>query len=142
MRVLRPGEAVTFAEASEVDELLASLSLTKPLACQSIRAREHEFLPRLEVATDASEILAVLRGTGAEARDADKLAAALGSATAIAEIVAVDDEQHVLPGAVAVFCSPRGDVVSIPSVAADGGRWLTLAPATRRRISLACVDLA
>lgn len=99
-------------------------------------------MPRLEGVTDPADILAALRSAGIGGPDAQVFATALGSVTSAAEIVAVDDENNLLDGAVGVFCSPRGDVVSVPSTAADGGEWITLAPATPRRIALACDDLA
>lgn len=142
MRVLALGEPARLVESVEIDGVVMALPLSKPIVGRSVRVREDELLPRLETASDAAAIRSALCSAGADLCDAHVFAAALGSATTTAEIVVVDEEQRLGPGAVAVFCSRRGDAVSIPSVAADGGRWFTLAPATPRRIALACADLA
>ncbi|GED98584.1 ESX secretion-associated protein EspG [Gordonia crocea] len=123
------------------EEVVPHLPLTTPVACLSARVRAEELLPRLAAATDPAGVLAALCYTGVPIADAHVLAAALASATTVIEIVALDDGKRLLPGAVGVFCSPRGDVVSVPSTAADGAEWLTLTPATSRRVGLACAEL-
>lgn len=142
MRMMRPGESPVMVESAGVDDLVAALPLTKPVACQSVRIREAELLPRIEGVSSPADVVTALRSAGVALPDAQVLAAVLGEADAMAEIVALDAQRRLLPGAVAVFCSPRGDVVSVPADAADGGVWLTLAPASARRIGLACADLA
>lgn len=121
--------------------VVEALPLRQPLSGSSVRVRADDLLPQLAGADDSNGIVSALRAAGLDLSQAQLFAAALGSAGPTAEIVAVDVEGRVLPGAVAVFCSPRGDVVSVPSTAADGGRWFTLAPATPRRVALACADL-
>ena len=129
-------------DAEDAPEVVAALRLTRPLSGSSVRVRAAELLPPLGGAAEPNAIASALRAAGVATDEAQLVAAALGSAVSTAEIVAVDVEGQVLPGAVAVFCSPRGDVVSVPSTAADGGKWFTLAPATPRRVALACADLA
>lgn len=141
-RIVEPGQTVRRVEAGDPEALVGSLPLTKPIAAQSVRMRADDLLPLLNGVTDPADVLTALRSSGVVGSDAQTLAVALGTATSAAEIVAVDDENNLLAGAVGVFCSPRGDVVSIPSTAADGGEWITLAPATERRIVLGCDDLA
>ncbi len=140
IRLVGDGRQPCRIEVAGVDSAVAALPLTKPVACRSIRVREQELLPRLRGAQESVEVLAALRGAGIDGPDPTVVAAAIGAATSAAEIVALD-EGRLLPGAVAVFCSARGDVVTVPSMAADGGRWLTLAPATPHRVGLACADL-
>ncbi|GAB09032.1 hypothetical protein GOARA_026_00620 [Gordonia araii NBRC 100433] len=140
VRIVVPGVEIERVDCSDAEQVARAIPLTKPIGCQSIRVREVDLLPRLENASEPVDVLAALRAAGATGNDAAALAWALGAATSSAEIVVVDEEGRTLAGAVAVFCSPRGDVVSIPSVAADGGKWLTLAPATARRVARACAN--
>ncbi|MFT3900383.1 MAG: ESX secretion-associated protein EspG [Gordonia sp. (in: high G+C Gram-positive bacteria)] len=141
-RIVTPGEQLRTVDAGDPTTLAALLPLTAPADCQSIRVREQDLIPRLTGKFDAADILSALRAAGADSRHAQTIATVLGSATCAAEITAVDAERQPLHGAVAVFCSARGDVVSVPATAADGGAWLTIAPATARRVALGCADLA
>ena len=140
-RTIESGSAVHLLESSDIDDIVAGLSLTKPVGGQSVRVPAAELLPRLGGAANPTDVLSALLAAGIGPREAQPFAAVLGGATATVEIVALDDGQRLLPGAVGVFCSPRGDVVTVPSTAADGAEWLTLAPATPRRVGLACAEL-
>ncbi|MFT4199429.1 ESX secretion-associated protein EspG [Gordonia sp. (in: high G+C Gram-positive bacteria)] len=140
--IVAPGEQMRRIESDDPAALVDALPLTGPVRCGSVRVRAGDLLPRLDGAHDAADVVTALHNAGAGGTDAATLAGVLGGASACAEIVAQDEAGRVLPGAVAVFCSTRGDAVTIPSTAADGATWFTVAPATARRIVQGCADLA
>ncbi|MCH5642230.1 MULTISPECIES: ESX secretion-associated protein EspG [unclassified Gordonia (in: high G+C Gram-positive bacteria)] len=99
-----------------------------------------DFTDRLGSCRTGLEMTDALHALGASPTDAMMISAALASCRARTEIVAIAHDAGVLTqssGAVAVFDTGKGRIVSSPSKSLDGRLWTTLSPGTGHRITQA-----
>ncbi|WP_101951163.1 ESX secretion-associated protein EspG [Mycobacterium sp. 3519A] len=134
----RVGEVITIDDIDPhsglpgvVTELLAVLPSSRPAEVLAVTAPLDDFTECLRDSHDSRELADRIRTLGVETRTAMALGAALGSRQAFAEIVYytfVPGEGRVSrsSGAVAVFYTKRGRIVSAPSVSPSGEPWITL----------------
>ncbi len=122
--------------------------LPKPveLQCDSLSVPATEVSERLAGLRDATSLADELHGLGADQRSALVLGAALADYQAAAELrvasLDVDaDRTHMADGAVAVFYSARGCVLSAPSTSPDGQLWCSIKGGSTHRISQAIAQL-
>lgn len=111
-----------------------------PCEFTAFSAPADELVERLGECRSGTEITDALFTLGAPMSDAVTIAAALASCRARTEIVATSDEDGRFSqssGAVAVFDTSRGRVVSSPSKSPDGRVWTTLSPGSGHRIAQA-----
>lgn len=130
-----------------VQLLLGELPAAEPLPVDAFGAPTMALAACLDGTRSMSVLTDRLRGLGA----AQQVAAALGSAFAVrlafAEIVChwldtTCDRIVTAPGAVAVFYTGRGRLVSAPSASPSGQMWTTLKPGSEHRIAQAISQLA
>lgn len=99
-----------------------------------------EFTDRLGRCRTGMETTDALHALGASPSDAVAISRAFASCRARTEIVAIAHDDGVLTqssGAVAVFDTGKGRIVSSPSKSLDGRLWTTLSPGTGHRITQA-----
>lgn len=135
---------VEVVHIADVDTLAASVRsfFDDEPACEfaSISAPFDEVVDRLGRSAPGAETTDALHALGANPTDAVLVSSALASCRARTEIVAsMNEDGRFLRscGAVAVFDTDRGRLVSSPSKSPDGGVWITLSPGSGHRIAQA-----
>jgi hypothetical protein len=129
-----------------VDEAVRLLPKATELQCDSLSVPAGEVSERLAGLTGATAIADELHALGADQRSALVLGAALADYRTAAEIRvasldADSDRSHLTQGAVAVFYSARGSVLSAPSTSPDGQLWCSIKGGSNHRISQAIAQL-
>lgn len=126
--------------------LVAELPAAEPADFDAFGAPSCELAACLDGGHDARYLTDRLRGIGAAQRTALALGAAFAARPAFGEITCrmldpVADRIVRTPGAVAVFYTKRGRLVSAPSVSPSGQLWATLKPGTDHRLTQAVAQL-
>ncbi|MEO9329835.1 ESX secretion-associated protein EspG [Gordonia aurantiaca] len=136
--------ALTVLESADLDTVAGTIRarFEDVPACEftAFSAPTDELVDRLGECRTSTEITDALFTLGAPFADAAVAGAALASCRVRTEIVATSDEDGRFAqssGAVAVFDTARGRVVSSPSKSPDGRVWTTLSPGSGHRITQA-----
>lgn len=130
-----------------VRALVAELPAGEPAEFDAFGAPCSELAACLDGGHDARYLTDRLRGIGAGQHTALTLGAAFAARLAFGEITCrmldpVADRIVRTPGAVAVFYTKRGRLVSAPSVSPSGQLWATLKPGTDHRLTQAVSQLS
>ena len=109
-----------------------------------ISAPTDELGARLDRCRSATDVAQTLHALGANEADTTAAALAFAECRARVEIVAcefVEGNPTQSSGAVAVYSTPRGRMVTSPSKSSDGRSWTTISPGTSHRIKQAVTRL-
>lgn len=137
-------------EADSPDRVAAEVCRLLPraveLRCEAVRAPMIDVAEKLAEIKDATALTDELYGLGAESRSAQMLAGVLADYAAAVEIRAASldphsDRSRTVDGAVAVFYSERGSVLSAPSISPDGQLWCSIKGGSGHRIEQAVAQL-
>ncbi|BBY46733.1 hypothetical protein MARA_01630 (plasmid) [Mycolicibacterium arabiense] len=126
--------------------LLAQLPKARAALVASVGAPLTEMAERLSGTHDSLELADSIRAMGVEPATAMTLGAALGAREAFAEVVYhaitdFEDRMARCPGAVAVFYTRRGRIISSPSASPSGELWATLKAGTDHAFTQAIEQL-
>ncbi|MDS1113969.1 ESX secretion-associated protein EspG [Gordonia westfalica] len=135
---------LSVVEVTDVDDLgdLVRSRFDDSAQCEftAFSAPTDELVEKLGGCSTNTEITDALYTLGAPLSDAVVMSAALGSCRVRTEIVASSNEDGRFSrssGALAVFDTARGRLVSSPSKSPDGRVWTTLSPGSGHRIAQA-----
>jgi hypothetical protein len=133
--------------AAATQAVTAELPAADPVQVDAFGAPSAELAVCLNGGHDATYLTDRLRALGAGQQAAMTLGSAFASRLAFAEIVchALDsstDRVVRVPGAVAVFYTKRGRLVSAPSMSPGGQLWTTIKPGSDHRLAQAISQLA
>ncbi|MGW6693640.1 ESX secretion-associated protein EspG [Rhodococcus sp. NPDC054953] len=122
--------------AADPDLVFELIGRGSGLAVGSVSAPTELLSAALRDVTDPSTVAGRLTGLGAADRDADRLAHALASCRAHAEIVTVTRRNGTtrVGGPVTVFDTACGRIVGTTTVSADLSSWSTLGPGGDARV--------
>ena len=127
--------------------VIAELPASQPAAVEPFSAPATDLAECLSGGHSATFFTDRLRALGAGHQVASALGSAFAARIAFAEIVchvldAAADRVVRVPGAVAVFYTKRGRLVSAPSVSPSGQLWTTIKPGSDHRVMQAISQLA
>ncbi|MDF2583269.1 MAG: hypothetical protein K0R33_1912 [Mycobacterium sp.] len=136
----------THDRSAMIRAVLAELPSAPAAATEAFGAPARDLASALDGGHAARYLTDRLRALGASQRTALALGTAFAARTAFAEIVChaldpVADRVVRGPGAVGVFYTARGRVVSAPSVSPSGQLWSTLKSGTDHRLAQAVSQL-
>ncbi|MGW0174361.1 ESX secretion-associated protein EspG [Rhodococcus sp. NPDC003322] len=142
---LRAADTYVLADVgtAEPDLVLDVIGRGVGLDVGSVSAPTEPLAAALHDVTDPPAVARRLTSLGVAERDADRLAHALGSCRAHAEIVALTHREGRTgtSGPVTVFDTGEGRIVGTTSAAADGAAWCTLGPGGDARVRQAVREL-
>lgn len=131
---------------SVIGQALRLLPKAIELQCGSVSALATDMAERLAGIREATALADELHALGADHRSALQLGALLANYQAAVEIrvSTLDsdtDRSRMVDGAVAVFYSDRGSVLSAPSLSADGQLWCSVKGGSGHRVGQAIAQL-
>jgi hypothetical protein len=127
--------------------VLAELPASPPAPVEPFSAPASDLAECLSGGHAATFLADRLRALGAKQQVASTLGSAFAARVAFAEIVchvldAAADRVVRVPGAVAVFYTKRGRLVSAPGMSPSGQLWTTIKPGSDHRVMQAISQLA
>lgn len=133
---VRHGGAVTVRGADHGWEntVLTFLGSVPELRFPDVHAPAEEMITALRGYQHQPSMARALRRLGMDADNAARVAGAFSRVTALTEVTGYRRSGAALPGAVGVYDTAWGRIVSTPAVAADGSSWLTLSPGAPHRL--------
>lgn len=148
--VLRSEDRITIRSIDVLStEMLADrvadiVGVYEPVRIGGISAPTADLVARLDECATATDVAQALHALGAAEADTTAAALAFAECGARVEIVAyelVEGTSTQSSGAVAVYCTPRGAMVTSPSQSSDGRLWTTISPGSSHRIRQAIARL-